>query len=568
MPIQLPPSVAAALAPLDQAANGAPTLPEPPQSQGPLDPNAAPTPPDLGQPPQLSGIDMLANTFFAHVLAKDRAASAISPQPSAPAQQPQPRPAMGSFADKLSGALADASHASDRPGGWLSGVANVMGARRERLAQEQKDAALIAKNQVETLALQRNIYRQDQEMRETSYKQGSSFVDSLRPTHDVRDGVTQDELSSLVKDDSNYLNTHYVRQTAETQVIDGNGKPKVDANGNPVMTPLYSLISRATKDGSPDAHELSPAESEYIKRNIGQDIPAGTKLNVDQYVALTGRAHAVQNTTDMINKSRDEQLSEDQKRQVSTLLQDGNIQHYIAQVPGRPLAGLYQASQNATAHIAVTQQQIDAATKKGDQNAVKQLQGQLQNFQSEKQKVDQMISQGFSTADKEKFNDEMEKERHERAEEKEKQQALQDRNAAKAKQKTYDQAHDAWDDALAKNGQNQDEAAAYLLRTNPKALAALQDEEARSAVVTEREDPLTGQTIRTQKGKSDTFANLIANNRQQAAAVQHLDTVTDPTQRWQQIISAKSLSKDQKIRLFQHYNFSIPTDAQFAQNAR
>src|SRR6202040_656491 len=127
---------------------------------------------------------------------------------------------------------------------------------------------------------------------------------------------------------------------------------------------------------------------------------------------------------------------------------------------------------------------------------------QAQHIQDERAKIDHVIDFAFTTADKEKYNDEVEREKHDRAEEAEKLRAERDRNEGKAKQKLYDQAHDVWNDAKAKNNQDDDEAAAYLLRTNPKALATLQDEENRNAIVTEREDPLTGTTTRTTKGKS------------------------------------------------------------------
>jgi hypothetical protein len=411
-----------------------------------------------------------------------------------------------------------------------------------------------------TVQMTRNIVRQDKEARDASYAQGKTFVDSLRGDHQVTDNVTHDELRDMIQKDPGYLSTHYVRPVGEEEILDGSGNTRVDANGNPVTSPMFSLISRAPISGGTNAHKISPEESAYFKTNLGKDFPVDTPLTIDQYTALAGQAHKTADTTAMINKDREDALSSAQRNQMKTLLNDDQIQHYVAMVPGSALGGLYAASKNADDHIKVTQQQIQAAQQKGDANAVQQLQGKLKTFQGESAKINSVITNAFSDKDRDTYQKDIEKEHHDRAEEAEKLRAERDRNEGKAKQKLYDQAHDVWDDAKAKNNQDDDEAAAYLLRTNPKALATLQDEENRNAVVTEREDPLTGTTTRTTKGKSNTFTDLINNNRQAAAAVTHLDTVNDQTQRWQQIMSSTQLTNPMKIRLLKHYNYSVPPE--------
>ena len=223
--------------------SGAPRVPASPVQPAPA------IAPAIGENPG-SLADKISKAFLEH-LAQNQ------PQPV------KPQPAQGSFASKLiaagqgvMGSLGDAAHASDRPGGWLSGIENTLSARNQRLSaegqrqfenqqQKMKDDALIARNQVETVGLVRNIYRQDKELRDSSYSQGKTFVDSLRDNHEVTDNITQDQLTDMVKKDPKYLQSHYVRPVGEEPVLDGNGVQKIGRDGSPVFSPTYSLVNRS-----------------------------------------------------------------------------------------------------------------------------------------------------------------------------------------------------------------------------------------------------------------------------------------------------------------------------------
>jgi hypothetical protein len=418
--------------------NNPPNIPATQVPMAPPNQQAPPAAPDIpNQPPSLA--DAISSAFLSHIASRQPPppVGSQAAQQQAAAQTAQPsRPAPGSFGSKLVGAigagltgLGDAANAG-APGasGWLSGVERTLSTRDARLSaeqqrkfeqeqQKQKDDALIARNQAETLQIQRNMYKQDAELRAGNITSGKSFIDSIRDKHEVQDNISQSDLTARVQKDPNFLQTHYARQTGEEPVFDGDGKPKVDANGNPVVTPVYSVASRATLTGESDTHEITADESSYLKSTIGASIPEGTKLTLDQYAALSGRAQAFQNTVNVLNKGRDEQLSADQKRQLNTELQDPNIQHYTAMVPGKPLAGLYQASQNANQHLTALNQQLQAAQAKGDQNTVQQLGQQIQQVQAEQNKVNNVIAGAFTTEQKEKFATEQETERHNRAEE-------------------------------------------------------------------------------------------------------------------------------------------------------
>jgi len=441
---QLPQDIQNAIDPQFAGANNGPVIPG---TNMPLPPNSAqntqaaqpaPVAPDLGAPNAPGSLaDKISKAFLEHLAAN---------QPQRPQQQPQPSTGQKivNGAEGVMTALGDAAHSSDRPGGWLSGVTNVLNARNQRQSGEaqqrfqneqeaQKTQALVARNQVETVALQRNIHRQDQELREASYKQGAAFTESQRARHDVQDGISQNELTALVKNNPNYLTTHYAKQTSEEAVYDGDGTPMVDSQGNPVMSPIYSLITRATKDGSPNVHTITPEDHDFILKNTGQDIPVNTQYPFDSWMSTNTTALANHNTVAMVNKSREEDMTAEQQRQVQTELADPGVQHAIASVPGKPLGGLYQFQQNADQHLAAIKAQLGTAQQKGDQAAVQQLQQQAQQIQDERKKIDHVVDFGFSTEDKRKFAEDQEKERHDRADEAAKQQEIADKKSATAK---------------------------------------------------------------------------------------------------------------------------------------
>lgn len=412
---------------------GANNSPNPPSVQVPMAPpqqQAPPTAPDIENAP----VNAIAASWLKNLTANQ---PAPLPGTQAHAEQTPPQARPGSFASQLvkaAGAigvgLGDAAGA-DAPGasGWLSGVSRTLQTRDQRLTAEsqrkfendqaqKRNDQLNAMTAVQTLAAYRNLHNQDVEQRNASNARGKTFVDSMRANHDVEEGITQDELSKRVGENpSDFANKFYVRQVSDEPVLDGDGKPKMDKDGNPVTSPIYTLVSHASRDGRPDSHEVSPEESSYFTKHLGQDIPAGSKLTVEQYAALSTRALGAANTEDAINKSRLEELNTQQREQLQTLMQDSDVQHAVASVKGNALAGLYAGVKNGDAHIQQTQAAIATAQQKGDTAAVQQLQGQLQNLQSVQGKLTKAINQGFSNADREKFAADEEKARHDAAQE-------------------------------------------------------------------------------------------------------------------------------------------------------
>jgi len=131
---QLPQDIQNAIDPQFAGANNGPVIPG---TNMPLPPNSAqntqaaqpaPVAPDLGAPNAPGSLaDKISKAFLEHLAAN---------QPQRPQQQPQPSTGQKivNGAEGVMTALGDAAHSSDRPGGWLSGVTNVLNARNQRQA--------------------------------------------------------------------------------------------------------------------------------------------------------------------------------------------------------------------------------------------------------------------------------------------------------------------------------------------------------------------------------------------------------------------------------------------------
>src|ERR1700682_1169720 len=296
-------------------------------------------------------------------------------QPTAPVPATGWKGAVGKIANVGQGlmtSLGDASAATKGEGGWLSGVEKTMQARGERLSKEETDRYLHSETQARTIALTKNAYRQDAQDRNASYAQVKGRIDSMRQDHAVQDNISQSQLTQLLKDHPDYLNTHTGGPVGEEPQLDANGKPMIDPHTKqPIMSPIYSLAEVKTKDGTDGVHKINQAEHDYLKRNGGPDLPVDTPLPTDKFLYVSTKAQGVEDARRRIEKSNDEELTSENQRQIQAELQDHSIQHYVAMVPGEPLAGLYQAQKNAADHIDAIDKQISTQQQKpGNEQAI------------------------------------------------------------------------------------------------------------------------------------------------------------------------------------------------------
>lgn len=364
---------------------------------------------------QIAGTSVVAQKAKADATAKAAAANK-------PVDTNRP-PAPGSFGAKLAGAaqgvLSDLGDAAAAQGskeqGWLGGVANTLNARNQRLAEAQKNQILLAKTQAETVALHRNIYQQDQAIRGAAYKANQTFADTYKVNHDIEDGITHDELMNRAQTDKDFAKKYYVRATGEEPVLDAQGEPTKDKNGNPITTPTYSLINRATKDGTRDDKTVTADDSAEMAKYLGSNMPPGTKLTGDQYAALNGQLNITRNAVNILNNTNKKELSPEQMRSLRPYLNDPTIQAAISHVPGSAYAGLQQYEANADAHIAELQYKIANAAATGNGNTINKEQAQqivdsaktqIADIEAEKKKVAAFTSTAISPDQITRFNKE------------------------------------------------------------------------------------------------------------------------------------------------------------------
>jgi len=301
-------------------------------------------------------------------------------------------------------AFGDAAHASDTKGGWLSGIANTLNARNQRLAQQGRDEDLHAKSQAETIAMHRNIYLQDQKIQDEATKANQSFVDMNKPNHKI-ETINHDELVKRMQDPK-FADEHWVRQTGSEPEIGANGEPLKDKFGNPASAPVYTVITRNTLDGQPDNQVVDEATSADIKKYMGQDMPKGTKLTGDQMNAINVQLNSTRNAVNILQHTNGKELSPDEMRTLSPYLTDPLIQAAISSVPGSSYKGLLQFQTNADALLNGLQQKLDAATKAGDKNAVQAISEGISDIKKEEAKVKTFTSAAILPSQVEKYEKE------------------------------------------------------------------------------------------------------------------------------------------------------------------
>lgn len=362
------------------------------------------TPPILsGLPKELGLSDGFSALYMRHITQqaetsplaqKTREMQAQKAAASQPVED-RPQPAPGSFGDKLQGAvggistaLGDAAHASDTKGGWLAGVENTLNARNRRIAQEQKDAVLMAKSQAENIALHRNFYQQDEQHRQQFQEANQKFFEQYKESNDLENGVSQEEVFDRMKKDPKFAQNFLVRATGEIPVAGKDGLEKKDEFGNPVMKPTFTVMKVATKDGSDASKTVDADESAAYNKLLGLKFPVGTKLTMAQDNALSIQLAAARDTTNILTKvNGGKDLAPDVMASIRPLLADPTVSHAVSAVPGKPYDGIVQGLKNADDHIAQAQQAAAVAKQQNNQKALDAANAQVAEFQEEKQKL-------------------------------------------------------------------------------------------------------------------------------------------------------------------------------------
>ena len=154
-----------------------------------------------------------------------------------------------------------------------------------------------------TLQLVRNMYRQDQEDRQASYKQGADFMSGLEADHDVEKNISQDELTRRIKADPEYMHDHIIKPTSEEQLFDADGKPVLDKDKHPQYSPLYGIAPIKANSNEPSVHKITADDSAYLERNGGPKLPEGTVLDLARWNNAYTKAHANQDVQNAIKQT-------------------------------------------------------------------------------------------------------------------------------------------------------------------------------------------------------------------------------------------------------------------------
>jgi hypothetical protein len=332
---------------------------------------------------------------------KQKAQAAATPAEDRPVPQPS---GSGSFADKLSGALGDAAHASDTKGGWLSGVANTLNARNQRLAQAKKDDVLLARSQAENIAMHRNFYQQDLEHRQQFHESNQKFFDAYKESND-QETMSQAELADHMKNDKSFAQEHLVRATGEVPVTDVSGNEVMEKDsGRPVMTPTYTVMKIATKDGSPATGTVDQTASADFKKYLGLNYPVGTKLTILQDNALNQKMVAARSAASILSNTNGKELSQEQIDTIRPLLSDPTVTSAISEVPGSAYAGIVRHMKNADDHLSVYQAQAAQAKASNNQQALDAANANIAAVQEERQKLATVDSQAITQKQRDEFH--------------------------------------------------------------------------------------------------------------------------------------------------------------------
>jgi hypothetical protein len=161
------------------------------------------------------------------------------------------------------------------------------------------------------------------------------------------------------------------------------------------MSPKYTIVTRATKDGKPDDHAVSADMSADMKKYLGNALPPNTKLTTEQYTALNTSLNNARNAVNTLENGNDNKpLSEGQMKSISPYLNDPTIQSAIAHVPGSPYAGLKEYQKNSEDQIDAFQQLADAAKKQNDQATYDHATGMISEIKQEQGKVAAFMASG------------------------------------------------------------------------------------------------------------------------------------------------------------------------------
>ncbi len=322
------------------------------------------------------------------------------------------------------GALAGISRASKEVQAAKQQKAQAALENRKLSDEEQRDQAAIQESHVHTIAQQKAIQRQDEDLRKESLSDGQSFVKTYEDNgYGIEKGLSLAELQKREAGDPNYAKTHQAVKTQETPMLDANGQVKKDANGNNIYTPLYSVVDLGTKPiGSDGTIKTTASMSKYFKDYTGDDVPEGTMLPVGQVAMLTSKGQKTADAMRQIEKANGEKLNADLQDQIRVDIHNPAVIAGLSAIPGRQILGV--SNMQKTVQAQTNKIASDLATlQKANPNdpRIPGMQKDLKDHQEGLTSLNNVLAHGFNEkaqADELAAQREDEKARHDAEEEK------------------------------------------------------------------------------------------------------------------------------------------------------
>jgi hypothetical protein len=348
---------------------------------------AAPQPADIGQnaPP---AAPYQPTTGFGKLLADSLRGSALDPATrQAAATQPMgwAKTLVGSAMNAASGiasSLGDVAHANDnfRPGqGGLSGIANVMAARNQRMAQQteqqsklETDKALRAETVARTMRTYYDMKTADQGAKNSLASSNAAVYKANEADFDTQNGLTQDQINQYEKDNPQWFDTKKIDITGYVPATDSKNNPIIDPkSGAQQYIPRFSIQSLKPKDGVSTSYKLTDDQIDLINRSGLTSAPITkpgpndppVKMPIDQFNALWSKVKPWYDADKIGQAANGEALTAEHQKEVNALIQsDHDVAAVYYDPSGFPVIGINKKLGYLDQHInGVPEQGIPSA---------------------------------------------------------------------------------------------------------------------------------------------------------------------------------------------------------------
>lgn len=201
--------------------------------------------------------------------------------------------------DPLNSVLASIGDANTGGNGALSGIAQTLQNRSQRLDNEQKSAAMIARSNVDMLHTQQLVRLNGEASMRTSVTDGNVALATLRASpvsHDgnfkITDGYTSDQLQTM-------LATKQINPATQTPYPSGVKVVGENKDGTPINRITYSLVTL------PEKVVVDKSFTDFVNSWLPKDqqVPEGSSMTGAQFNAIHQNASNVKAASEARDKT-------------------------------------------------------------------------------------------------------------------------------------------------------------------------------------------------------------------------------------------------------------------------